>query len=96
MSLRLSSFSHVSARVFEVPLDRASRSFVSQVYVWAVFSVSFSVSFFLRSWAGPRRFGSLTWPQLGPILEPCWVFFGTCLGVLLVSQLKIAFKMIFC
>ena len=42
MSLRLSSFFHVSARVFEFPLDRASRSFVSQVYVESFFGV-FSV-----------------------------------------------------
>ena len=34
--------------------------------------------------------------QLEPMLEPCWPLFGTFLGVVLASQLKIAFKMIFC
>ena len=60
------------------------------------FSVSFSVSFFLRSWAGPRRSWSPTWPQLEPMLKPCWPLFGTFLGVLLASQLKMTFKTIFC
>ena len=36
-----------------------------------------------------------TWPQLGTKMEPCWPLFGTFLGVLLASQLKIAFKTIF-
>ena len=52
----------------------------------------FSVSFSLRSWAGPRRFWSPTWPQLGSILELCWALFGTFLGVVLASSLKIAFR----
>ena len=56
------------------------------------FSVLFSVSFSLRSWAGPRRFWSPTWPQLGSILELCWALFGTFLGVVLASSLKIAFR----
>ena len=38
--------------------------------------------------------------QHGPNLNPCWShvgnFFLTFLGVLLASQLKIAFKTIFC
>ena len=56
------------------------------------FSVLFSVSFSLRSWAGPRRFWSPTWPQLGSILEPCWNHFGPFLGVVLASQLKTALR----
>ena len=79
---------------------RASRSMHSQFFFFCCFpgcfSVSFSVSFSLRSWAGPRRSWSPTWPQLEPMLEPCWPLFVTLLGVLLASQLKIAFKMIFC
>ena len=54
------------------------------------------VFFRCRSWTCPRRFWSPTGPQLEPMLEPCWPLFGTFLGVLLASQLKIAFKTIFC
>ena len=46
--------------------------------------------------ARPRRFWSPTWPQLGPILEPCWLHFGPFLDVLLASQLKMTFKTISC
>ena len=56
----------------------------------------FWMFFRCRSWTCPRRFWSPTWPQLEPMLEPCWPLFGTFLGVLLASQLKIAFKTIFC
>ena len=55
------------------------------------FSVLFSVSFSLRSWAGPRRLWSPTWPQLGPILEPCWALFGTFLGAALASSFQMRF-----
>ena len=61
------------------------------VSFWASFSVSFSVSFFLRSWTGPRRFWSPTWPQLEPMLEPCWPLFGTFLGAALASSFKMRF-----
>jgi len=54
--------------------------------------VWFSVSIFSLL----RRFWSPTWLQLEPMLEPCWALFGTFLGVPLASQLKIAFKTIFC
>ena len=59
-----------------------------------VFSVSFAVSSFLASWTRPRRFWSPTWPQLGAMLEPCWTLFGTFLGVVLASQLKIVLETI--
>ena len=73
----------------DLQCKRASRSMHSQVYVFGCF-------FRCRSWTCPRRFWSPTWPQLEPMLEPCWPLFGTFLGVLLASQLKIAFKTIFC
>ena len=75
---------------------------VSQVFLvlflvsfLASFSVSLSVSFSLRSWTAPRRFRSPTWPQLGPILEPCWSDFGAFLGVVLLSSFKIHWEAIF-
>ena len=52
----------------------------------------FFTSSWLRSWAGPRRFRSPTWPQVGPIWEPCWSHFGPFLGVVLPSQLKTALR----
>ena len=55
------------------------------------FWCAFSVSFFLRTLAGPRRLWSPTWPQLGSILEPCWPLFGTFLGVVVASSFKMRF-----
>ena len=59
------------------------------------FWMFFSVASFLASWTRPRRFWSPTWPQLGPIWEPCWAFFGTFLGVVVASHLKIVLETIF-
>ena len=69
MSLRLSSFFHVSARVFEFPLDRASRSFVSQVSFFSVFFMFvfillFEVVFFALEHVGCAK-KSPPWPPLG-------------------------------
>ena len=58
------------------------------------FFVSFSVAFVVRSWAPPRRFWSPTWPQLGPISEPCWSDFGAFLGVVLLSSFQIHWEAI--
>ena len=65
-------------------------------YFLFVFSVLFSVWFSVSIFSLLRRFWSPTWLQLEPMLEPCWALFGTFLGVPLASQLKIAFKTIFC
>ena len=59
------------------------------VTFFGVFSVSVSVAFFVR------RFWSPTWPQLGPLLEPCWAFFETFLGALLLSSFKMLLETIF-
>ena len=59
------------------------------------FWMFFSVASFLASWTRPRPSWSPTWPQLGPILEPCWAFFGTFLGVVVASHLKIVLETIF-
>ena len=72
---------------------RASRSLLTQVSVFGVFLMVFSVSFFrcvffglfsvscsLRSWAGPRRLWSPTWAEFGAMLGTFWDIFGCCFG----------------
>ena len=77
MSLRLSSFFHVSARVFEFPLDRASRSFVSQVPIfgvcWVVFSVVFSVWFSVSIFSLLSMSKTFLEPNMAPSWGPRWL-----------------------
>ena len=71
---------HVPARVFEFPLDRASRSFVSQVSVFGVFlmlfSVCFSVSFFFALGRAQDDFGTQHGPNLGSFWDHLGELFG--------------------
>ena len=76
-----------------IPAERIIFAFPTQDgWKNQLFANIFLTSSWLRSWAGPWRFWSPTWPQLGSIFEPCWNHFGPFLGVALASQLKTALR----